>query len=192
MERNNVRVDREKLLANLEDTVERLRSDKTAGMVRPTVTTNLVTNVSAESAFTQYGKEFTFRCDEASSRAGDDSAPSPLRYFLSGLAFCQQVWYAKASAIVGIDIDDLTISVHTFMDMRGEHRMGEVPPNPQWVAIEADVDTPAEPVHVLAMVDEANARCPLYALVAKAIPVYERIRRSSEVIRDTVPEGVGL
>lgn len=187
-----MRVDREKLLTNLEATVDLLESDDSAGLVRPTVTTNLVSNVVAESVFTQYGKEFTFRCDEASSRGGDDSAPSPLRYFLSGLAFCQQVWYAKASAVVGVDLEDLTISVHTFMDMRGEHRLGDVPANPQWIAIEADVDSPAEAERVLEMVDEANARCPLYSLVSKAVPIHERIRHSGAVIRDTIPAEASL
>lgn len=187
-----MRVDREKLLANLEETVEVLGQDAAAGLVRPKVTTNLVSNVVAESVFIQYGKEFTFRCDEASSRAGGDSAPSPLRYFLSGLAFCQQVWYAKASALVGVDLEDLTISVHTFMDMRGEHRMGDVPPHPQWIAIEADVQSPGEPERILEMVDEANARCPLYSLVARAVPIHERIRHSGAVIRDTIPTEAGL
>lgn len=187
-----MRVDRARLLTNLTETVDRLGSDPSAGLVRPEVTTRLVSNLTAESVFTQYGKQFTFRCDEATSRAGDDSAPSPLRYFLSGLAFCQQVWYAKASAVVGVDLDDLTISVHAFMDMRGEHRMGDVPPHPQWIAIQADVATLADPGRVLEVVDEANARCPLYSLVAGAVPVYERIRHSGAVIRDTIPPETGL
>lgn len=187
-----MRIDRNRLRTNLEDTVALLEADPSAGLVRPSVTTRLVSNVSAESVFTQYGKEFAFRCDEASSRAGDDSAPSPLRYFLSGLAFCQQVWYAKAAALLDVDIDDLTLEVHTFMDMRGEHRLGEVPPNPQWMAIVADLDTPAEPDRVLAVVDEANARCPLYSLVSSAVPVYERIHRRGVLLRDTVPRGTGL
>lgn len=187
-----MRVDRAKLLTNLEETVALLDSDPTAGLVRPEVTTRLVSNVRAESVFTQYGKEFAFRCDEAPSRAGEGTAPSPLRYFLSGLAFCQQVWYAKASAVVGIELEDLTISVHTFMDMRGEHRMGEASPHPQWIAIVADVVSPAAPELVVEMVDEANSRCPLYSLVAGAVPVYERISHSGTVIRDTIPSEAGL
>ncbi|NIP81918.1 MAG: hypothetical protein GWM90_22950, partial [Gemmatimonadetes bacterium] len=87
----------------------------------------------------QYGREFSFESDESVDRAGDGSAPSPLRYFLSGIAFCLQVWYAKGAAIVGCQIDDLRIEVRTFMDMRGEHRVGPVPPHPQWIVVEADV-----------------------------------------------------
>lgn len=183
-------VDSNKLRANIEETVERLSNDDEAGLVRPRVSTKLVSNVSAESRFIQYDKEFEFRCDEATERAGDGSAPSPLRYFLSGLAFCQQVWYAKASALVGVEILDLEIEVSTFMDMRGEHRMGDVPANPQWMVIDAEIDATADEDQVLEMVDEANSRCPVYALVSRAVPVYERIRLRGQLLRDTVPEGV--
>lgn len=183
-------IDAVKLRANLEETVARLAADQEAGMVRPRVSTKLISNVSAESRFVQYDKDFEFRCDEAIERAGEGSAPSPLRYFLSGLAFCQQVWYAKASALTGVELVDLRIDVSTFMDMRGEHRMGDVPAHPQWIVIDADIDSTAEPSRVLVMVDEANSRCPVYSLVARAVPVYERIRLRGELLRDTVPEGM--
>lgn len=181
-------IDQQKLRANLEDKVALLNSDPTAGFVRPRVSTRLVRDVNAESKFVQYGKEFEFQCDEAIDRAGEGQAPSPLRYFLSGLAFCQQVWYAKASAIVDLELTDLEIDVSTFMDMRGEHHVGDVPANPQWILIEARIESPAGEGPILRMVDEANSRCPLYALVSKAVPCYERIHLRHQVIRDTVPE----
>jgi uncharacterized OsmC-like protein len=185
-----VRIDRELLAGNVTDMAEVLRSDPDAGHVRPRVTTRLIENVNARSDFIQYNKEFSFECDEAASRAGKGEAPSPLRYFLSGLAFCQQVWYAKGAALVGCDLTDLEIEVRTYMDMRGEHLIDDIPPNPQWIVIEADVTSPSDDDAVLAMVDEANARCPVYSLVARAVPIYERIRRGDDVLRDTVPEGL--
>ena len=150
----------------------------------------MVENVNARSEFIQYDKEFAFECDESSRRAGTGSAPSPLRYFLSGLAFCQQVWYAKGAALVGCEIEDLEIDVVTYMDMRGEHLIDGIAPNPQWIVIEAGVTTPGTAEQVLALVDEANARCPVYNLVLKAVPIYERISCNGAVVRDTVPEGL--
>jgi uncharacterized OsmC-like protein len=185
-----VRVDLDKLRENVDSTADRLREDAGAGHVRPRVTTRLVENVHAKSDFVQYDKEFSFECDESEDRAGRGEAPSPLRYFLSGLAFCQQVWYAKGAALVGCELDDLVIEVTTYMDMRGEHLIDDVPPHPQWIVIEAHVDSPAGPEVVLAMVDEANARCPVYNLVRKAVPIHERIHHGGVVIRDTVPVGL--
>jgi len=182
-----MRVDIEKLATNVRDTTTMLRSDSTAGHVRPNVRTRLIADVNARSDFVQYDKSFSFECDEADSRAGKGEAPSPLRYFLSGLAFCQQVWYAKGAALSGCDIEDLEIDVRTYMDMRGEHLIDGVPPNPQWIVIDARVASPSSQAAVLAMVDEANARCPVYNLVAKAVPIYERVEHNGEIIRDTIP-----
>lgn len=184
------RVDIEKLAANVADTTELLRRDPDAGHVRPNVRTRLIADVQAQSDFVQYGKEFSFRCDESDDRAGKGEAPSPLRYFLSGLAFCQQVWYAKGAALVGIEIEELEIDVRTYMDMRGEHLIDGIPPNPQWIVIEARVTSSGTGAQVLRMVDEANARCPVYNLVVKAVPVYERIIHNGDVVRDTIPEGL--
>ena len=184
------RIDIDKLAANVTDTTALLRSDPTAGHVRPNVRTRLIADVQAQSDFVQYGKEFSFRCDESDDRAGKGEAPSPLRYFLSGLAFCQQVWYAKGAALVGIEIEELELDVRTYMDMRGEHLIDDIPSNPQWMVIEARVTSPGSGDQVLAMVDEANARCPVYGLVSKAIPVHERIVHNGVVVRDTIPEGL--
>ncbi len=185
-----MRVDMDRLRENVTDTAQLLSSDDSAGHVRPRVTTRLIENVHARSDFVQYDREFSFECDESAGRAGAGEHPSPLRYFLSGLAFCQQVWYAKGAALVGCELEDLVIHVLTYMDMRGEHHVGEAPANPQWIIIEAEVTSAATEATVLAMVDEANSRCPVYALIAKAIPIYERIVLNGTAIRDTVPDGI--
>jgi uncharacterized OsmC-like protein len=185
-----MRVDLARLADNVNQTAQRLASDPDAGHVRPNVQTRLIADVQAQSDFVQYGKEFSFRCDESDDRAGKGEAPSPLRYFLSGLAFCQQVWYAKGAALVGCEIEELEIDVRTYMDMRGEHLVGEVVPHPQWIAIEARVTSPGTTDQVLQMVDEANRRCPVYSLVSRAVPMYERIAHNGSVVRNTLPEGL--
>ena len=185
-----MRVDLGKLRSNVEETAALLAEDGSAGHVRPRVTTTLVDDVHARSDFVQYDKEFSFECDESAGRAGKGEHPSPLRYFLSGLAFCQQVWYAKGAALAGCELEELTIDVLTYMDMRGEHHVGDAPAHPQWIIIEAAVTSPSEASAVIGMVDEANSRCPVYALVAKAVPIYERIEHNGMVLRDTVPPGI--
>ena len=182
-----MKIDSAKLAANVHDTAAHLREDSSAGHVTPIVHTQLIADVQARSDFRQYDKEFSFTCDESEGRAGKGESPSPLRYFLSGLAFCQQVWYAKGAALVGCEIESLDITVRTYMDMRGEHLIDGIEPNPQWIVIDAVVASPSGADLVLAMVDEANARCPVYNLVVKAVPIWERIVHNGAEIRDTVP-----
>ena len=63
-------VDHETLKANYESLAEKLANDPDAGLMRPYVSTRLIENVSVESTFVQYDKEYTFYGDEAKSRAG--------------------------------------------------------------------------------------------------------------------------
>lgn len=186
-----MKVDRARLQASISATEQRLKDDAAAGHVYPSVQTTLVSDVHAVSAFEQYGKRFTFACDESFDRGGGATAPSPLRYFLSGIAFCLQVWYAKGAAITGCDIEHQEIGITTYLDMRGEHRIDDRPPHPQWIIVDAAITSPAPPDSVLAMVDEANRRCPVSTLVGKAVPIYERITHNGARIRDTVPPGLG-
>lgn len=184
-------VDRDKLRANYDDLVVRLAADDATGIVRPSVTTRLVGDVTVESTFTQYDREFRFVSDEAVSRGGREAGPSPMRYFLSGLAFCLQGWYAKGSAAVDCELDGLELELRTWMDMRGEHAFADVPPHPQWIVAEVRVTSPAPAGRVLAMIDWGDARCPLASLVRRAIPVHQRVILNGSVIRDEVPADLG-
>jgi uncharacterized OsmC-like protein len=177
---------------NLEELSERLRTEPDFGHVWPKVSTSLVGDVMALSRFAQYGKEFEFRSDEAKARGGHGEAPSPLRYFLSSIAFCQQGFYAKSSSITGVVLDGLDINVLTYMDMRGEHKVTNAPVHPQWIVVEAKIKSPSADRNVLAMVDEANARCPITNLVRRAVPVYEQIHLNGRLIRDTAPPDIDV
>ena len=184
-------VDRDKLRRNYEGLVDKLRGDQSAGFVRPAVSTRLVRDVTVESRFAQYGRDFTFYGDEAADRGGHEQGPSPMRYFLSGIAFCQQGWYAKGSAVVAIELESLELEVRTYMDLRGEHGFEDVPANPQWLVFDVRVASSAPSERVLEVVDWGDSRCPLGVLVRSALPVYERVTHNGRTIRDTLPDGLG-
>ncbi len=180
-------VDGQRLRSNYEELAERMRSDTELAARRVGVTARLLRDVTVESTFKQYDREWTLIGDEAAVRGGHERGPTPLRYFLSGIAFCQVGWYAKGSAIVGCDLDEMVLDVRTFMDMRGEHGFGDFPTHPQWLLFDLRVESAAAADSVLQMVDWGNVRCPLSVLVRRAVPVYERITHNGKVIRDTFP-----
>ncbi len=182
-------IDTTLLKDNLDGLAESLTRDPSIGFVMPKVATTLVEDVQAVSVFTQYDRHFEFRCDESEGRGGRGEAPSPLRYLLSSLAFCQQVWYAKGAAIVGCEVEALEINVETFMDMRGEHLVDEIPTHPQWFLVVAQVDSPSSVECVEAMVVEANRRCPVYGLLSQAVPIYSRLVHNGVVLNDQEPPG---
>jgi uncharacterized OsmC-like protein len=182
-------IDTATVRSSVEDLAKQLAADPTPGIVRPKVMTRLIKDVTSEGRVKQYDKEFTFMCDEAIERAGRGDYPSPMRYFLSGIAFCLQVWYAKGAALVGCEVDSLEIDLHAFLDMRGEHLVDNVPPNPQYLILEARISSTSPDAMVLRMVDEGNRRCPVSNVVIRAIPIHERIFLNGRLIRDTVPPG---
>jgi len=180
-------VDRAVLRANHEHVAERLQADAAFGLMRPNVTATLVRDVSVEASFAQYDRPFTFHGDEAADRGGHETGPSPMRYLLSGVAFCYLGWVAKASALLEVELTACSAHLRTFLDMRGEHGLPDVPPNPQWLVIETTVESAASAEDVLRVLDHGRAHCPLTALMGRAIPVWERVTLNGTVVRDTLP-----
>ncbi len=181
-------IDRVTLKQNHEQTIQRLTAESGFGLMRPRVTARLDRDVSVASTFEQYGRPFTFLGDEALDRGGHETGPSPMRYFLSGLAFCMLGWWAKGSAVGDIELTSLEVNVDTLLDMRGEHGFTDVPQYPQWLVLDIVVGSgEASPEAVLAAIDWGDERCPLGVLVRRAIPVYQRITVDGTVARDTVP-----
>lgn len=180
-------VETAKLSSNYTAVVERLAADDDAGLMRPSVSARLVQDVSVESRFDQYDQSYTFHGDEAHSRGGHERGPSPMRYFLSGIAFCLVGWYAKGSAFTDVELQGLDIDIRTFLDMRGEHGFDGVPAHPQWLELDIQATSPSAPDNVLAMIDWGDERCPLGVFARRAVPVYQRVTHNRRVIRDTIP-----
>lgn len=184
-------VDRESLRANYEGLAERMRTDVDLASRRIGVSARLVHDVTVESTFEQYDRQWSLIGDEAAIRGGHERGPTPLRYFLSGIAICQLGWYAKGSAVVDCELEEMVLDVQTFMDMRGEHGFGDIPTHPQWLTFELRVRSSAPLSDILEMVDWGNERCPLGVLVRRAVPIFERVTLNDEIIRDTVPAEPG-
>ncbi|MGH3585498.1 MAG: OsmC-related (seleno)protein [Pseudonocardia sp.] len=180
-------IDMARLRENVEGTARRLRAEPRHGVVRPWVSTRLERDVRAVARFEQYGDAYELRCDESAGRAGTGSAPSPMRYLLSGVAFCLQVWCAKAAALAGVHVHDLQIDVRTLLDMRGEHRVGDVPAHPQWFVLDVRVQSPAAAADVIGIVRDAARRCPVIALVAQAVPVHLLVAHNGSTVLDERP-----
>ena len=182
------RINRSHLSENVATTAERLRRSPAEGRVRPWVSTRLEQDVRAVARFLQYDQPHELRCDESRGRAGLGSAPSPMRYLLSSLAFCLQVWCAKVAAVCGVDVEDLQIDVRTLLDMRGEHLVDDVPAHPQWFVLDVRIQSGSSPQQVIDVVAEAARRCPVTSLAARAVPVHTLITHNGTTTHDGRPD----
>lgn len=183
-------VDLELLRGNVIATHDRLSVAPSDGIVRPWVTVTLDHNVAGSSTFTQYGHPFEFRSDEADTRGGGGSAPSPLRYLLSSIGFCAQGWCAKTWSLRGIQLEALTIHVRSLLDMRGEHLVESVDPHPQWFVVDVRAQSSADPSTAIELANEALRRCPVTALMARAVPVYLVLEHNGALAYDGRPEAL--
>jgi uncharacterized OsmC-like protein len=170
---------------HLEASARELDVDGSKALIRPAVTARLVRDVSMEVSFTQFGRDY--RLSGVIATGPDAEAPSPLRYFLTSLALCVEGWWAKASAVIGCELESVELEAKLGIDVRGEHGFDDVPRHPQWVEFVGRISSPASPEQVLAVVDLGDDRCPLLSLVRLAVPVYELVIHNGVAIRDTTP-----
>lgn len=180
-------VDIELLRSNVLDTAKRLAQEPGFGIVRPAVSSVLVHNVQAVSAFPQYDKSFELRCDESVGRGGRGEAPSPMRFLLSSIAFCTQVWCAKTASLLGVGLRSLQVDVRTQLDMRGEHLVGSGPAHPPWFVVDVTISSSGRDDAEVALVLDALRRCPVTSLVGCAVPVYVVVRTAGVVRYDSRP-----
>lgn len=181
-------IDPERLRDSIERTAGRLSEFTRGGVIRPRVSTRIVHDVSAEATFEQYGRTFTFASDEPAGRGGTGSAPTSIRYFLSAIGFCLDVWLAKGAAVVDCEIRDVALMIEARLDMRIEYDL-EPSGAPQYLLADVRVSSPSPSDRVLAMADEAFRRCPLVHAIR--LPVYQRVTHDGRVIRDELPSEAG-
>jgi hypothetical protein len=178
-------IDAPKLRDSVEHTAARLAELPSRGVIRPRVTTRLLRDVTAEARFEQYGRKFSFRNDEPPGRGGAGVEPTSIRYFLSGLAFCLQVWLAKGAALVGCEIDSVELDVEAQLDMRREYLLPTTG-TAEFLVADLRVTSGSSSDLVLAMADEADRRCPLVHAVA--LPLHWRVTHNGAVVRDDRPD----
>lgn len=61
----------------------------------------------------------TVLTDEPASLGGQDGAPNPVEYALAGLLSCQAVTYRVWAVKLGIEVDEIDISIEGDLDVRG-------------------------------------------------------------------------
>ena len=180
-------IDGDLLRATVHETADRLTKEPHAGRMRPWVAARLEGDVRGVVRFEQYGSSYEFRSDESVDRGGQGTAPSPMRYLLSAIAFCLQGWCAKTLALLGESPESLGVTVRTLLDMRGEHHVAGVEPHPPCFVLDVDASGPVPGGALVSAVVDARDRCPVTSLVAAAVPLYLVVRHDGAVIHDERP-----
>jgi uncharacterized OsmC-like protein len=120
---------------------------------------------------------FQFTVDVDKGMGGEGSAPNPGAYARGAVASCIAIAAAAIFARRDLKVDAITVRVEADLDVRsGSLALNDDPPGFRELRYTVEVDSPADPVEVRKVVEEATSRSPVLQSIARPIPVKGKIQ----------------
>lgn len=127
-----------------------------------------VLNAGGMASRADFGNDGTFTFDEPVAHGGTGTGPTPLQGVLAALCACESVTFSRTAAEMGLDYEGIAFDAAFTIDIRGRKGMRSVVPHFQTVKVEARVTTDAPEDNLRAVIEETEARCPVYNLIRDA------------------------
>ena len=110
--------------------------------------------------------------DMETSMGGNGGAPDPGVLGRGALGACMVMGYDLWAARLGVQLDDVRVTVESDFDARGMYAVDESV-TPGWLAVRCriDITSPDAPERVAEVVEKANRYSPLMADVSRPVPV---------------------
>ncbi len=140
---------------------------------RKTIT---VSNDGSMMAVHDYGEYGQFATDEPIAHGGTGEGPSPLQAVLGALCGCESVTFHRTSNDMEFTYESIEFEAEFTIDIRGRMGVREVRPHFQTVLLQATVVTDESTERLTAVVEETEARCPVYNLLTDAGVNVETVR----------------
>lgn len=102
----------------------------------------------------------SFISDERESSGGHDAGPAPMRYFVTGVMFCHQVWMVKKAALMGMTMTKLDGEISWWNDI----------PTPR-IVYKVMVDSDRSDEDVRTIVEAGAKGCNAFKAVEKATKI---------------------
>lgn len=106
--------------------------------------------------------------DEPEAHGGSGEGPSPLQTVVGALCGCEAVTFNRTAAELGFVYGGIEFEAEYTIDIRGRLGNREVRPHFQTVRVQAVVHTYEPEERLRAVVEETEARCPVYNLLRDA------------------------
>lgn len=114
------------------------------------------------------GEYGTFVTDEPVAHGGTGDGPSPLQAVLGALCGCESVTFNRTAAEMGFRYTALDFEAEFTIDIRGRLGDREVRRHFQTVRVQAVVTTSEPEERLREVVEETEARCPVFNLLDDA------------------------
>jgi putative redox protein len=141
----------------------------------------LATNTAVAVLQRDQKSEFTVRNfkliqDEPAGVLGTGTGPTPTDYFISSVALCENVIFARNAALKGVAVDSLETTATGSWDMRGLYEIGGVDPAFKTILVETSVRSTSPLAVVVEVARQTHRRCPIYATLRKSVDLKFKLR----------------
>ena len=106
--------------------------------------------------------------DEPEEHGGTGEGPSPLQTVVGALCGCESVTFSRTAAELGFSYAGISFDAEFTIDIRGRLGNRDVRPHFQTVRVRAVVDTDETDDRLREVVEETEARCPVFNLLRDA------------------------
>lgn len=114
------------------------------------------------------GEHGMLTTDEPIAHGGTGEGPSPLQTVLGALCGCESVTFHRTAAELGFEYESISYAAQYTIDIRGRMGNRDVRRHFQTVRLEATVITAESEDRLRQVVEETEARCPVFNLISDA------------------------
>jgi uncharacterized OsmC-like protein len=112
---------------------------------------------------------FTLVQDEPTSVMGTAKGPTPTDFFISSVALCENVIFARNAAMNGVQLDSLETTAAGTWDMKGLFEIDGADSSFRSIIVETVVKTNSPVPEVVTVARATHRRCPIYATLRKSV-----------------------
>lgn len=136
----------------------------------PIVRRKVITAVNHGGTFTQmdFGEYGEFATDEPTAHGGTGEGPTPLQAVLGALCGCESVTFSRTATEMDFSYDSIEFEAEFTIDIRGRLGVRGVRQHFQTVRVDAVVTTSEPESRLAEVVEETEARCPVFNLMKDA------------------------
>ncbi len=139
-------------------------------LTEPIVRRKQLTAVNDADMMTRidFGDYGTFATDEPIAHGGSGEGPSPLQTVLGALCGCESVTFRRTATDYDFDYDGIEWEAEFTIDIRGRLGMRGVTQHFRTIRAQAIVTTSETEERLREVVEETEARCPVFNLISDA------------------------
>lgn len=172
------------LKSALQQTVAAIKADPATGQLVFRAETALEEDVRCSARVRAFAP---MTVDEPPELGGADAAMNPVELVLVALGTCQEIVYSAYAAFLGIQLDEVKVTLRGDLDARGMFGLdAAVPPGYRAIGYETQIRAAADEATIRRLVDVVENHCPLLDTLRRPIPVDGRVTlngRSLDALR---------